>query len=157
MVLCVSVWVYMHCGLNPTLSWGHVSRLHYESGYGVSDCSIIKTSAIRTKSNLFMIIPKLITRTRISALWRKRLECPYLCVDNKVEGKSCLLYQVLLRTNTLWEHGKNHPTFWDLFFIWQLTTLCLIFCLIFYLAVISISGYSLLQNYKLVDLHVVCL
>lgn len=58
----------MHCGLNLALSWGHVARFHYESGYVVSGCSLIKTSAIRIKMNLFTIIPTLIAKIRVSAL-----------------------------------------------------------------------------------------
>lgn len=122
----VSAGVYVHCSLNParpgacfkTAFW---LRLWYFFG-----CSIIKSDASRTKMNLLMLIPTLISRSRLPALCSKRLRCPYFHMDNKVEGKSCLLYQILSHANMLWKLGRNYSIFWDLYFF-IITTLYLIF------------------------------
>lgn len=49
-----------------------MSRSHYESGDGVSGCSIIKSCAVRTKMNLLMFILTLTGRSRVPALCSKR-------------------------------------------------------------------------------------
>lgn len=85
---CIVASIYLH----PM----GMSRSHYKSGNGVSSCSVIKCCATRTKMNLFMLIPTLIGRSRVSVLCSKRPWCPYFCVDDKLEEKSYLLCQVLL-------------------------------------------------------------
>lgn len=117
-ILCVCLRVHA-LWPPPSPVLGPVSKLHYESGFGVSGCSIIKPSAIRTKMNLIVTTPILITRSRVPACVVKDFGVLISVWTTAWERKSCCPYQVLSCANMSCELRGNKSTFWDFaFFIW---------------------------------------
>lgn len=106
--------MYLHeCGCIVASIYLHpvgMARSHYESGNGVSGCSVIKSCATRTKMNLFMLIPTLIGRSRVSVLCSKRPWCPYFCVDDKLEEKKSSSLPGFYYLQ-LWKPEDNHSAF----------------------------------------------